>query len=459
MLLDSPEALRYTPAAMFIPARRGRVALLVVSLALVTSCGIGGDGRDIPPAPTAAPGGARVFVYVAEATDPTLGPSGGAVSRYQLGADGLLPGSPLQSVPAVNPRRLLKHPALDVLYVATLNQILAFDISGGALVSLCGGSSALAPPCATSPRQDADPIDLIVEANQEGGYVLYSVERGGGNQLSQITAYPLDADGGLPSFPASQARVNNAFFYLGFAVAGSESAGYFGFAADPNRSGYDRFPLLPDGNFLDPAPTPSPQGAPTPSPTPAGEPTPSPTLSPSFYFLDDIGPGKTIKVPVPEPSPDGSVGVFYTMEQGKNRIGQLALDSAANLPSQPNTQSVTRGIYNELLVAPSVSRIYGVGFQIGQVDSFLIGPDGSIDRESLSSTFANTAQFPTGIAFLEHTVTGGALRRTLFVSLGGFNRVDAYEVNADGTLADRPFSSTTARDGTFPSDVLVLVVE
>lgn len=448
---------------MFSPSRRGLVAPLAALLALVTSCGIGGDDRDIPPAPTAAPGGADVFLYVAEASDPTLGTAGGAVSLYQVGADGFLPGGPpLATVPAVNPRRLVKHPTLDVLYVLTLNQILAFDVTGGALVSLCGGSgTALAPPCATSPRQNADPIDMVVEESQDGGFVLYTVERGSGDQLSQISAYPLDADGGLPSFPASQARTNDAFFYLGFGVAGSDSAGYFGFAADPNRSGYDRFQLLSDGNFLDPAPTPSPQGAPTPSPTPTpgADPTPTPTPSPNFYFLDDIGPGKTIKVPVPQPSPDGSVGLFYVMEQGENRIGQLALDSAANLPDQPNTQSVTRGIYNELLVAPSVSRIYGAGFQIGQVDSFLIGPDGSIDRSSLASTFANTAQFPTGIAYVEQTVTGGALRRTLFVSLGGFNRVDAYEVNADGTLADRPFSSTEARNDTFPSDVLVLVVE
>jgi hypothetical protein len=443
---------------MSIPPRRNATALLVALLAGVTSCGIGGDSRNIPPAPTAAPGSADVFIYVAEATAPQIGTSGGAVNLYQLGSDGLLPGgAPLVSIPAVNPRRLFKHPELDVMYVATVNQILAFDISGGGLVSLCGGSGpALAPPCATGPRLDADPIDMVVEPNPaEDGFVLYVVERGGGNQLSDIVAYPLDADGGLPLFPASLARSPVAFFYLGFAVAGD-----FGYAADPSRTGFDRFPILPDGNFTAPAPTPTMQGQPTPvnTPTPIG-PTPIPTASPSFFFLDDIGPAKTIKVTVPQPNPADSLGLLYTLVQAGPRIGALPVDGVGNLPLQPTSQSRTRGIYNEFLVSFSVNRIYGAGFQIGQIDSFAIGPDGSIDPNSLSATFANTAQFPTGLAYVEHATSEGVLRRTMLVSLGGFDRVDAYEVAADGTLPALPFSSTEPRPGTFPSDVLTLVVE
>jgi hypothetical protein len=454
--LDSLRSLRYTPAAMFLPARRASLGLLATLLALTASCGIGGDSRDIPPAPTAAPGGSDVFVYVAEASDPVFGTSGGAVSLYQLGSDGSLPGGPpITTVPAVNPRRLFLHPTLPVLYVATLNQILAFDVTGGALVSLCGGSgTTLAAPCATSPRADANPTDMTVEQSEDGGFVLYVVEQGNQNQLSQITAYPLDPDGGLPEFPASAARATEAFFYLGFAVAGP-----FGYAADPSRSGYDRFPIQPDGNFDSPAPTPSPQGAPTPSPTPTAgpDPTPVPTASPSFFFLDDVGPAKTIKVILPQPSPDGSPATLYALTQAGPRIGQIPVDSSFNLPPITASTSPTRGIYNELLVVPSVSRIYGAGFQIGQIDSFTLAPNGAIDPTSLATTFANTAQFPTGIAYFEQASISGGIRRTMLVSLGGFARVDAYEVFDDGTLADLPFSSTEPRTGTFPSDVVVVV--
>lgn len=443
---------------MLLPARRASLGLLATLLALTASCGIGGDSRDIPPAPTAAPGGTDVFVYVAEATDPEFGTSGGAVSLYQVGADGSLPGGPpIRTVPAVNPRRLVFHPTLPVLYVATLNQILAFDVTGGALVSLCGGSgTTLAAPCATSPRADANPIDMTVEQAEDGNFVLYVVEQGNQNQLSQITAYPLDPDGGLPEFPGSSARAVDAFFYLGFAVAGP-----FGYAADPSRSGYDRFPIQADGNFPYPAPTPSPQGAPTPTPTPTPgpDPTPEPTASPSFFFLDDVGPAKTIKVVPPQPSPDGSPATLYTVQQGGPRIGQIPVDSAFNLPPNTASSSPTRGIYNELLVVPSMSRIYGAGFQIGQVDSFALSADGLIDRNSLSTTFANTAQFPTGLAYFEQASVSGGIRRTMLVSLGGFARVDAYEVFDDGTIAELPFSSTEPRTGTFPSDVAVLVVE
>jgi len=49
--------------------------------------------------------------------------------------------------------------------------------------------------------------------------------------------------------------------------------------------------------------------------------------------------------------------------------------------------------------------------------------------------------------------------RTLFVSVGGFNRVDAYAVNEDGTLPQLPFSSTEPQTDTFPADVLVYVAE
>ena len=108
---------------------RAAAALLVITALAASGC-VNGQSRDIPPGPTAVPPGSSVFVYVAQARDPQFGTNGGAVSVYQLGADGFLPGGPPKaSVTAVNPRRLVRHPDLPVLYVATASQVLAFDIT------------------------------------------------------------------------------------------------------------------------------------------------------------------------------------------------------------------------------------------------------------------------------------------------------------------------------------------
>ena len=70
---------------------RDRVAAIVLLCVTLAASGcINGQSRDIPPAPTAAPGGAAVFVYVAQANDPVLGTNGGAVAVYKLGSDGFL---------------------------------------------------------------------------------------------------------------------------------------------------------------------------------------------------------------------------------------------------------------------------------------------------------------------------------------------------------------------------------
>ena len=153
--------------------------------------------------------------------------------------------------------------------------------------------------------------------------------------------------------------------------------------------------------------------------------------------------------------------MLYIVQQGRRRIGANLVDEFGNLGENPNSESNTRGIYNSIVVDQFAvpSRIYGAAFQNGQVDSFLVATDGNIVDNTLSATFANTSSYPTGLALLDFTPVGGAPQRTLFVSVGGFDRVDAYAVNADGTLPELPFSSTEPQTGTFPSDVLVYVAE
>lgn len=441
---------------MLFRERAAAVLLLFTTFAAV-GC-IDGQSRDIPPAPTAAPPGSEVFVYVAQARDPDLGTNGGAVSVYRLGSDGFLPGTPEASQTVVNPRRLVRHPELPVLYVAGANQVLAFDISGGGLVSLCGAGGGLGPPCATEARPGSNPVDVKFLRNDAGNYLMYVVEQGGGSNLdtpTRLAAYELGASGELPSLASSQAVTSDATFYQG-----AEITPEYAYVGDVGQQVIVRFPLQSDGNLPNVPPTPSPL-IPTPTPPdPTPEPTATPLPSPSPTAFRVRAPGKIIQA-AGEPFPGGTQTVLYVVVQARRRIGAEPIDEFGNLPENPTSESNTRGIYNAILVDrfSTPTRIYGAAFQNGQVDSFAIQADGNIIDDTLSATFANTASYPTGLALLESTPAGGSPQRTLFVSVGGFDRVDAYAVNADGTLPELPFSSTEPQTGTFPSDVLVYVAE
>lgn len=452
---------------------RAAAALLAITALAASGC-VNGQSRDIPPGPTAVPPDASVYVYVAQAREPNLGTDGGAVVVYQLGADGLLPADPKDSVQAVNPRRLVRHPELPILYVATASQVLAFDIRGGGLRSLCGVGGGAAPPCATAAVPGSNPVDMTFAQNGDGNYLLYVVERGGGNNLDTLTrvvAYELDEDGGLPSQPSSQVQTPNSLSYQGAAVImldlGPDQPPGYAYLADAGQSNIGRFPLLSDGNLPYPVPT-VPISA-TPTPEPDASPTPSPTQTPVSTAWRAANPGRMIlgivptpiasPVAEPEPTGDPSGTEIYVVEQGRARIGSIPVYTDGNLPKNPAAESNTRGIYNSIVVYPNpistadpLSRIYGAAFQNGQVDSFLVEPDGSIRPDTLSATFANTSSYPTGVSILP-PMGGGPAR--LFVSVGGFNRVDQYAINADGTLPELPISSTAAMNDTFPADVLV----
>jgi hypothetical protein len=438
---------------------RDSAAVIFAAFTTIAASGcIDGKSRDIPPAPTAAPPGSAVFVYVAQARDPQLGTDGGAVAVYRLGSDGLLPGGPPEAIQTVvNPRRLARHPELPVLYVASANQVLAFDITGGALVSLCGPGGGIAPPCATEARPGSNPVDLKFLRNDAGSYLLYVVEQGGGSNLdtpTRLSAYELGANGELPSLPSSQAVTLDATFYQGAAITPQ-----FAYVGDVGIGTIVRFPLQSDGNLPDVPPTPSPL-IPTPvPPDPTPEPTPSPEPSPSPTAWRARAPGRFIQASADVAGAEQTV--LYIVQQGRRRISSTPVDAFGNLPENPTSESETRGIYNSIVVDQfaSPTRIYGAAFQNGQVDSFAIEPDGNIVSDSLSATFANTSSYPTGVALLDSTPVGGAPTRTLFVSLGGFDRVDAYALDADGTIAELPFSSTEPMTDTFPSDVLVYVAE
>ena len=443
---------------------------LVLRVGLLALAGLwgcpSGESKLIPPAPSASPSANRVFFYVAEATDPQLGVNGGRVSAYQIGADGLLPGSPFASVAAVNPRRLIKHPVLPVMYVATANQILAFDISGGSLNSLCSGGG-LAPPCATDPRFGSNPFDMTIAQNDLGDYFLYVSEAGNGQNTglqTRLSAYPLGSNGELPANATSQVQDPDS---LRFESSSMFPALGYAYISDRSAAIIIRYLLLADGNLTQPSTSPTPVGGgtptPTPSPTPLGvTPSPSPTAVKGF------GPGRMLPLtfPVcPSPSPGTGQPMIYVVAQNQKRMALFPLGTpipsqpgtGGELPDHPLSESNTRGIYNAMVTDPCATRIYAAAFNDGQIDYYQLNSDGTFNNATEGSTFADTSTYPTGLAYIQYDVLGQGPQTTILVSLGGVNRVDAYAVQSDGTLPLKPFSSTTPIDGTFPADILAYI--
>lgn len=453
--------LRYIHGRMSLSQLRTGGLVLVACL-FTWGCP-NGESLYIPPQATAAPGGSNVMVYVAEAQDPVVGTEGGAVSAYRLGADGLLPGGPpLSTVQLVNPRRLVVHPVLPVLYVATRAQIVAFDISDGTLQSMCGGEgAALGPPCATNPRGNNTQFDIAVGANEDGSFTMYAAETGqpGSNDNpSRIAAYPLDDDGGLPGFAASQGETNNEVVqFEGLAVSS-----LFVWGSDTSVQRMYRFMRDSDGNLARISPTPTPINHPTPTPTPTptdGGPTPTPTPEPTpspVFFLVNF-PGRVEVREFPEQTPNGNWGILYAVEEGAQRLGAWQINEFYELPDFPNSESPIRGFYQSIVISPDRTRIYGALFQDGGITSYRLNEFGNIQPESESLTDPNPASFLTGLAYLEFTPQGSGPTKNIFVSAGGLGRVDGYRIQADGSPADRPFTSTEPRDNTFPSDIAIRV--
>lgn len=446
--------------------------LLLAAIAAFFSGCLDHDPLIVPPGPTAAPPGADMYVYVAEGRDAELGNQGGAVSVYQLSPNAeFLEGGPDVRIPLANPRRLAKHPAIDVLYVLGVNQIFAFDISGGGLRSLCEEpGDTLGPPCATAPKPGADPQDLTVRQAVDGNYVLYVVDAGilGDLQTPTIVgAYPLAEDGGLPIDANTAARNPDTQRMRGLAIGENdyniEGRAYL-YATDTNLSFVTRFDIAADGSLPIASPAPTPQPTPTPSePTPTPTPSPSPTPAPEVTPTPSPTPVRWV-VPGPQrmklgalPGTSPPQQTLYVLTNGIQRVSSYSLDEEGEITGEPVTGPRIQGFYNDLLVNPMNTRLYAAAYQIGRLDAWIIAEDGNLDPDTLVSTQEDPLGYPTGLAWLAFTNTDGEEEYRLFVSQAGFDRIDAYRVLTDERIPEDPMTSSQAQPDSFPIDVLVFV--
>ena len=340
----------------------------------------------------------------------------------------------------MNPRRLVRHPQLPVLYVATASQVIAFDITDGNLVSLCGPDGGAAPPCATVPGASSNPVDMKFLRNSDGRWLLYVVERGGGNNLDTLTrvvAYELRDDGGLPSQPSSQVQTTNALSYQG-----AEFTQEYAFVADAGQSNITRFPLRADGNLPNPIPTGTP-------------PTPTPTPSPIRLDAGCVAEPDHVARVEPEPHDQGRgsgravdrahpVGiVFYVVEQGRRRIGAIPVVRRRRQPAEEPDQRVEHARHLQLdhrrrglrrRTASTARRCRTAA----RSTPFQVDSDGNIIDGTLSAHVREHRVVPTGVALVSFTPAGGRRRARSSCRLGGFNRVDAYAVNPTARLPELP---------------------
>jgi hypothetical protein len=436
--------------------------LMVLALTLLVSGCLSHDPLSIPPGPETPPPGANIYVYVAESRNEALENFGGAVSVYPLGANGeFVEGPATASLPATNPRRLTVHPELDVLYVLTRNQVRAFDISGGGLQSLCQTpDTELRPPCATAPRPGSNPTDLTVRQADTGEWLLYVVEGGipgDGALNTRVSAFPLDERGGLPEFAATAARNPNSQLFRGMAFSD-----IYLFATDNAVQSIDRFEVEPDGKLPLTIPTPTPDGQQTPqptaepTPTPPGQtpaPTPEPTPTPPQWYIprpQRVRLGDAVAEGLPRQ-------LIYVISQNARRIFSYPLTSEMDVEPEAAQTPRIDGVYEDLLLDPANRYLHATAFQMGRIDSFVLQADGMIDSTTASRTLDNPASYPGGMEWLTFTDASGEVQRRVFVAQGGLNRVDAFPVEADGSLRAEPATSSQPKRYSFPTDVAIFV--
>ncbi len=384
---------------------------------------------------------------------------------YRLGASGLFfENSPEGSNPEQriatddNPRRVVVNPKdSTLLYVATKQRIQVVRLRAG------GGSACIGETKADKEVKDGandnDPVDMVVDPNFGNG-ILYVAGRGS----SRVDAYPIADDGTIPDLPTScivgggnaeftsLTPLSDGFFAAGGAVRVEIHARLQGqFLPEPDT----RATVTPT-----PFPTVSPSPAPgeTPGPT---EPSPAPsTCIGSSFVSTPLSTLDSAIVTQMQFSPSASVplGTLFLAEEVSQRIFTFPVNADGIFDENDSSRTDQVGIYQRMLrhQTPTLDIIYSTVFDQGRVDVFLL-QDGLLPNKNFSRTAQDPKTFPVGLAI------DGPSGKILYVTEGGYDRVDGFLIRDDGGLPDEPVTSTapptdaTGRSlDTFPDDIAIV---
>jgi hypothetical protein len=406
---------------------------------------------------------AGTVLYTTGAT-PLPSPEGdrSRIYGYCLRRDGAICAKPFeeQLTGGDFPRRF--QVASDVLFVAENDRVEAYQIGPKG-----GLTKRLAAP---EPITNMQPADLALSADKT---TLYVPRR----SRSQIVSYKIGPQGFI--LPPGSDSTNDYDSCVHRRTVGRdafdpqrwEAVAVRGNRLYVSRAGFDGgiriYPLDPDGRL--PGPRDQPADQPTQQCRPDAEGFAEPierrelterrrlggprtfTLGDNALFVQRTGERRLLRF---ELFPDGdNQGLFkrctdYPAGTKPRKCKEDTADEKDErvLPIQTTRESV---LYAELIMQNSA--ILGSVFARGRIDSFLLRGDGSLPKRPTRSTSENFVASPVHIrTFTQDGTT------TLFVPGGDLDRVSAYRLRPDGTLAsNRPFSETDKIDGSFPNEVIV----
>jgi len=376
---------------------------------------------------------------------------------YRLGTSGLLLGASGESTVAPspeqviatddNPRRLIAHP-LDptLLYVATKDRIQVFRLAPD------GGTRCIDETLSQQEvRSDADsldPVDLEIDPTVGFG-VLYVAARDPG----RIDAYSIALDGSLPDVPTSCAVGRTGAQFQAVAALNSE------FIAAGGETEIEIFARA-NGQLVNPPTTPDPDATATPSPQGTPIPSPKPTCIGSDEQTEPVSAiGAAIVTDLLfSPSASAPLGQLFVSEEASRRIFTYPIDTGGQIDADDSSSTERSGLYQTMLrhERGGSSLLYVSVFQEGQVEAFRL-ENGLLPDKSFSETSQDVNSLPVGLA------VAPAPGNVLYVAQGGINRVDGFSLAEDGSISERPLTSTAPvfdtqgrTIDTFPNDVVIV---
>jgi hypothetical protein len=401
----------------------------------------------------AAPAVAGTMLYATAATT-------GGVTGYCLGPTGAILTGPIVNVQTQgnSPSRLITSADRRLLYVAENDQTEVWNIGPKGFLTRAGSIP-------DKPFDGINSHDIAIGLSPDGSQnVLYQPQR----RQHRLVAFPLDPATGLSTTTSGDGTTCVREGTAGWENLILANGLVYASRSNPAGNGLGSgdvavYQLGPDGNFL-------------------------PGVESTGAAVDPVGCSKVVVPYSQRQKMNGAApiilldGIIYVGQRFRRTISAFQLcpnefssdpflcptggffrqqklknDGTPKLNSngqpefkyrQKNLSRTHNDIrYNALALADRT--IIGAQFQKGRLDAFSLNADGSLPSGATRTTMANITTSP-----FRMFVSNGVL----YVGAGASDNVQAYRLDANGLPESNgaPFSQTVALRNTFPNDVTVV---
>ena len=385
----------------------------------------------------------------------------GGVTGYCLGPNGAIMPDPIVNVQTHggSPSRLITSPDGKLLYVAETDQTEVWNIGPKGFLTRQGSIP-------DKPFDGINSHDIAIATSPDGSQnVLYQPQR----RRNRVVAFPLDPATGLSTATAgtgttcvrdtAPAGWENLIVANGLVYASRSHAVGSGLGSGEVAV----YQLGPDGNFLPGLDAAGALVDPVGCSTvvvPYSQRQRLNGAAPMILLDDIIYVGQRFRQTISAyqlcPNQFSSdpflcpPGGFFRQQKFK-KDGTPRLDTNGQFEFkyvQPNLSRTLNNIrYNALALAGRT--IIGAQFQKGRIDAFALNADGTLPSGATRTTQANVATSP-----FRMFVSNGVL----YVGAGASDNVQAYRLDANGLPESNgtPFATTVTLRNTFPNDVTVV---